>query len=188
VGWDYSTLTTMAYDAAGHLVSQTTGQSPGWLSQGTLYSLWIDSEGNWKWLAPTETAPEGWTPYAKPMTTNYGYDALGRQTKVVVAAQSPLFNQKTTMAYDAAGDLTSMTTPGTELTPRVRTDYAYDALGRQTKATAGANVAGLSRTTTTQYDAANNVVQVTDPLGVITDEVRFPSLSITWTWWKVNRT
>src|SRR5262249_49481130 len=69
-------LTTMMYDAADNLLSQTTGQSPG------------NPDPN----------------YAHVIRTDYAYDKLDRRTAMTDAANSARDSRLTTMMYDAAGN------------------------------------------------------------------------------------
>src|SRR5215469_8112113 len=186
-GTAVASTATMVYDAAGNLLSETTGQSAtftyahpettsyaydalnrmtqkvlafGVAGQQRTEAMAYDAAGN----LLSDTPPSG-------HPTSYAYDALDRR----VSGTDPL-NHTTTTAYDAAGEQVAVTDPNNDTTT-----YAYDALGRQTQATdarnnitttvydAAGNQVSLTdadhNTTTTAYDALNRQTQTTDPLG-----------------------
>jgi RHS repeat-associated protein len=127
---------TMLYDAAGNLLSQTTG---------------IASSNQQK------------------VTTSYGYDALNRQTQVIDAYGTSVA-RTATMIFDAAGNLLSQTTGQSTTLSYAKvltTSYAYDAVNRQTQ-TIEAFGTSLQRSSSTAYDLAGNVLSRTDALGHVT--------------------
>lgn len=142
-------VTTYGYDAAGNLTSRST-------TLGTT-TLTYDGAGN----LTSQTAPDG-------TVTTYTSDAADRVTGIDYPESTP----DVTYAYDSAGRLTS-TTDGTGTSTR-----AYDAAGRLTSETragslvsyewdADGNLVALTypdgiRTTST-YDAAGQLDEVTDP-------------------------
>jgi YD repeat-containing protein len=151
--------TSMAYDAADHLVSLTRPQG-------------YDSDAN-----------------AVRVRTDYRYDALGRRTATVEAANFPTtFARTTTMAYDAADHVVDTTQPlvydyqqGLPSSPdlpdvrRVETRYAFDPLGRQVAVTEAVGLSGLQRSTSMAYDAADNLVSITKPQGYDPDSQGLPN-------------
>ena len=119
--------TTLAYDAAGDLLSKTTGQSAnpayahvavtdygydalnrltvevdaaGNVAQATT-TLAYDGAGN---LLSKTTGQAADPSYAHVATTNYGYDALHRLTQEVQAAGSGAAST-TGITYDSSGNL-----------------------------------------------------------------------------------
>jgi RHS repeat-associated protein len=131
--------TTLLYDAADNVLSATTGVA----------SL-----------------------YAHQVTTSFAYDNLNRRTKVIEAWNVPNLRRTTTLAYDRVGNLLSVIRPQSYdgLTPSVTTTtgFVYDALNRRTRTVEAQGEAGLERTTTVSYDAADNVLAVEAPLKRIT--------------------
>jgi RHS repeat-associated protein len=121
---------TMLYDLDGNLVSETTG------------------------IATTNPHLE---------TTSIGYDLVNRPTQIIEAYGSSV--QRTgTMIYDAAGNLLSETTGIAASNPVVLTSsFGYDAVNRVTQEV-DAFGTSLQRTSTLSYDAASNLLSVTDPL------------------------
>jgi RHS repeat-associated protein len=107
----------------------------------------------------------------KPVTTAYAYDGLNRQTAVLEAVGTS--DQRLTIErYNAAGDLLSVTQPGPLNYPTgVTTSYAYDSLHRQIQMIAGYGLGAQQRISYTSYDAANNVIQTIDPMGIVTVNV-----------------
>src|SRR5207247_1904142 len=91
---------------------------------------------------------------------------------IVGHAGGALQQRTTSTTYDAADDAISVDRPvGHDLglfgipianPAKVTTRYAYDALGRRTAITEAAGT-GLARTTTTVYDAADEVRAVVQP-------------------------
>jgi RHS repeat-associated protein len=106
------------------------------------------------------------------ITTSFSYDALNRQTTIVEAANWPALKRTTGVAYDADGNRLSVTTPqGYDADTnqvRLTTSYGYDRLNRPTTLMTGYGLGSQAETTATVYDAANNVLQTTDPGGTVT--------------------
>src|SRR5205085_2486621 len=157
---------TYAYDAVNRKVSATEaaevqgdGLTPLRLTTGTTYdaaddpAFLVDARGAVTWQS---------------------FDALGRMTGRVEAFLTEVA-RTTTLAYDPADNLLSEEhqryhagqVPTETLPPTVTTSYGYDNLDRKV-AVVGAYGSGSARTTTTTYDANDNVVKVTDPLGRVT--------------------
>jgi RHS repeat-associated protein len=128
-----------------------------------------------------------------PAVTLTEYDLNGKPTKVT----DPL-GRVTLNEYDALGNLIKVTEPdlttNTADNPTVRTYYThhgkpwkvidqmgnetittYDALGRAVQVKAppvnGQDGQAVQAITTTEYDAAGNVIAVTDPLGRVVETV-----------------
>jgi RHS repeat-associated protein len=114
---------TMIYDAAGNLLSETTGQST--------------------------TAS-----YDHHATTNYTYDALERQIAVTEGYGTTLA-RTTNTAFDSAGNTLSVTDPLGHTT-----SYAYNELNQQTKVI-DAYSTSVAVTATMIYDAAGNLLSET---------------------------
>ncbi|MFS6801273.1 hypothetical protein WHL78_14585, partial [Staphylococcus aureus] len=94
---------------------------------------------------------------ANSTTTDYAYDADGRQIRETDAAGTSA--QRTTgETHDGLGDVVS-STDGMGNTAA----YQYDALGRQTASSQ--RVQNQTRTTATSYDAFGRVLSTTDALG-----------------------
>ncbi|RKP48432.1 LysM peptidoglycan-binding domain-containing protein [Trinickia fusca] len=190
-------LTASSYDAAGNLTAQTE------------YATAI-AAGSWSltgYTLPTANAADRTTQYGYDrldrkisetrlnvqysdtangnsttgnLTTTYGYDALGNQTRATDA-----YGASTYTYYDALGRTVAIATPtrnstvgGTALTPLsvlrrdaygnvvAKIDYAQ---GASSATEAGYTVAGASaadRTSFTQYDSVGNAIQSTDATGV----------------------
>jgi RHS repeat-associated protein len=104
-------------------------------------------------------------------TTEYAYDDMHR---VVVQREAvgTDWQRETYFTYDEFGNLSTQESGISPVTPswthRVTTTFAYDLLHRRTAVTEAAHDAQFRRTTTMQYDAEDNLVQVTDPRGAIT--------------------
>jgi RHS repeat-associated protein len=192
-------IITQGYDAAGNLISSTQSTGPNSADQGrqiitqygydplnrqtqvveaynSLQTGWgeddqrttvrvYDAVGNVLSVTTGIMADN-----AKPLTTNYTYDPLNRVLTMTEAVGTP-DQRETTNVYDGAGNVQSVSKPGTFGDPVVVTAYVYDALNRPTQVTQAANVPDLARTTQTAYDAADNVVQTIDPLGIVTASV-----------------
>lgn len=99
-------------------------------------------------------------------TATFGYDGDGEQTSVTSpdgnVAGANAANFTTVTAFDGDGDVTSVTSAGgtgATTTPRT-TSYGYDPNGNQMTVTDARGYA-----TTTTYNAVDEAVQVTDPLG-----------------------
>ncbi|MFQ5493854.1 MAG: dockerin type I domain-containing protein, partial [Phycisphaerae bacterium] len=88
------------------------------------------------------------------MTTVFGYDAAGRQTRRAVLADA-------TSGVDAAG---------ASVTADRVTDFLSDADGRLTNRTVYNNDSATPLTTATTYDPLGRVDVVTDPAGSFTDD------------------
>src|SRR5207248_6892497 len=104
-------LSSMAYDAAGHVAAVMEAWNQPAQRQTTLF---YDAIGNLRaqtvGQAPAAAKVAGTDlPYAHPETTNYGYDAPGRRTDVIEAAGTQEQRQ-THLAYDAGGNLVARTT------------------------------------------------------------------------------
>ena len=145
---------TWTYNAMNDIAAYTDGR-------GNTTTYGYDSRGNL--TSVTAPDPDGAGPLIAPVTS-YGRDS---STGLVTSITDPR-GKTTTYAYDSGGDLTSLTTPlGNETT------YGYDGSGRMTSMVdargnvSGANPAAFTWTYT--YDAANNRLDQTDPLGNETD-------------------
>ena len=189
-------IITQAYDAAGNLTSSTQSTGPNSADQGRQIVTEYGYDALNRQTSVIEaynSAQTGWgeddqrttlrvydavgnvlsvttgimSANAMPLTTAYTYDPLNRVLTMTEASGMP-DQRETSYVYDGAGNLVSESQPGTVSDPVVVTAYAYDALNRQTQVTQAANIPGLARTTQTAYDAAGNVVQTTDPLGIVT--------------------
>ncbi|MGH9269039.1 MAG: hypothetical protein ACRD0D_12800, partial [Acidimicrobiales bacterium] len=129
------------YDAANNLRSARDGRA-----KTTTYDY--DAAGN----LVTQTQPGG-------VITRFGRDARG----LLVSRTDPR-NKTTAFGYDPAGNLTSVTSPLQE-----RTTFTYDAAGRRTSTVeARGNALGANPTdfdTLYEYDSADNLTKITDPLG-----------------------
>jgi RHS repeat-associated protein len=156
--------TTYVYDASNRLLSRTT-------ADGAKTTFGYDANGN----LVNVTEPRGNVAGANAAdyTTNYTYDAAGRQ----LTSTDPL-GHVTTYVYDSVGNRSAVTDANNHTTT-----YTYDAVGRALSVTApdagvtsyvyddNGNV--LSRTdannhtTNYLYDSANELIQVTseDPDG-----------------------
>jgi RHS repeat-associated protein len=178
--------TVRAYDAANNLLTQTTGLSPlsgyahpsttGYaydaLNRQTLMTEALGVPGQQRSTATTYDPVNNVLSVTDPLTrvTANAYDALNRRTTQTQALGTA--EQRTaTMVYDAVNNLLATTT-GIAGNPTyaapVTTLSGYDALNRRTLTTEAAG-SSAERTSLAAYDAANNVVQATDPLSQLTN-------------------
>ncbi len=160
--------TTMAYDAAGNILSATAPASLGSAqktfvyngrndpvritdARGTVTSYTYDASGN------TTGVTQGGTRVA-----SYIYDAAGR---VLTSADGN--GKTTTYTHDAAGNLASVTDPLGN-----KTTYTYDPAGRVlSRVDPKGNLPGATDsdfTWTWTYNPAGQVLKESDPLGNIT--------------------
>ncbi len=165
---DPTGATTQAtYDYLGHqLTSTQVERKPSQAAYTTVNHY--DASGGW---LSSSVSPTG-------VTTSIQYDAAGEQTTVVDGAGNP-----TTYTYDLDGRQTKVTNPD-----QTASTATYDAFGNQT-GTADLDATGMvRRTTSSQYDAAGNLVSATDgnghtttftvdPTGLVTKEVQPVSAS-----------
>jgi RHS repeat-associated protein len=176
-GSSVASTTTMLYDPAGNLLSETTGQSvtTGYANASTTSyaydalnrqvekvdgygtaiasttTMLYDAAGN---LLSETTGQSTSTGYAHLDTTSFAYDAQNRQT-LEVDAYGTSIQETTTTVYDAAGNVVK--TVNARGNP---TTYSYDALDRQVTEQTPAG-----GTMTTVYDAAGNILAQIDQLG-----------------------
>jgi RHS repeat-associated protein len=137
---------TQGYDAAGNLTSSTQSTGPQSADQG------------------------------RQIITQYGFDALNRQTQIVEAYNSANTgwgedDQRTTLrVYDAVGNVTSVTTGimSANAMP-LTTNYTYDPLNRVLTMVEAAGTSD-QRQTTNVYDGAGNLVSKSQP-GTLSDPV-----------------
>jgi RHS repeat-associated protein len=176
--------TLFGYDGSGNLLTQTD-------AAGTVTTYTYDSDGNRLTQAVTRTTPSG----PQTLTTTYTYDANNRLVKTTApdgAVSQTVYNAlgqqaatidargnrtayqydgdghviQTTYAdgtsdsaqYDAEGHRTQSTNRG------IVTNYVYDKDARLSQTIAAAD----SATTTTNYDAAGQVISTKDPLNNLT--------------------
>ncbi len=176
-GTSAATTATMLYDAAGNLISETTGQSTtasyahasttsyAYDAQERLIqevdafgtsiarttTMLYDAASN---LLSETTGQSTTASYANPSTTSFGYDALNRATQEIDAYGTAI-QRATSTAYDAAGNVVQAYDA-----LGYATTYSYDALDRLVNAQTPAG-----GTETTVYDAAGNVLAQVDELG-----------------------
>ncbi len=183
---DEARTTTMLYDKVDNLLSATTGlsgiggyahkvitdyaydalnrryQTDEAVGTGLLRSTVVvyDAANNARLV---QTALGN---FANPLTVSMTYDALNRKT-FVEEAPGTADDRKNEFHYDGDDNILWQTT-GLSTNPDyaqpVTTKFAYDELNRRTKVIEAYQLGNLERTTSTEYDAANNVVKVTDPL------------------------
>ena len=183
-GSSVATTATMIYDAAGNMLSETTGVSAtasyahavttsyaydalrrmteqirgyGTAQQATSVYIY-DAAGD----LLSVTDPNG-------NVTSYGYDSAGHMTQEVDGYGTSVATTAT-MIYDAAGNLLSETTGQSTTASYAHTSttsYAYDGQNRVTQEIQ-AYGASLQNATTTGYDADGNVLSVTDANGDVT--------------------
>ncbi|WP_433259391.1 LamG-like jellyroll fold domain-containing protein (plasmid) [Streptosporangium sp. CA-135522] len=153
-------VSTSTYDDRGLLIEATDprGNASGATAADFTTTLRYDAAGR---LVET-TAPQvkidknGTATDGRP-TVTFGYDTAGLKTHTVDAEGRTVVS-----AFDKAGRLTSATSPaytppgGDPITPKVT--YTYDSAGRVTKTTDPRGYV-----TSTEYDALNRPVRVTDP-------------------------
>ncbi len=175
-GTGIASTTTMSYDAAGNLLSETTGFSsnPAYAHPSTtsyaydkmrrmtekidgygsgtpaVTSYSYDKAGDQTFV----TDPDG-------NQTSYSYDATGRRT-AETDGYNALAPATTITVYDPAGNVLSVTDPDGHVT-----SYAYDPVNRQTEVI-GAYGTQSPSISATAYDPAGNVTSATDADGNIT--------------------
>jgi len=143
--------TTYAYDNVNRRTEVTEAAADTNLRRTTTTSY--DAVGN---VTGVIYPRQFGTPTLANLRTTYLYDALNRQTSM-----SDLAGQVSTMAYDATGNVTITT----DVLGR-QTTYLYDSLNRRVEMTEAAQLpttSTLRRTTTTVYDAVDNVTGVYSP-------------------------
>jgi RHS repeat-associated protein len=186
LGQPEQTTATMLYDAAGNLLSETTGQS------GTAtYAHQATTSYGYDALNRQSTEIDAYGAGATQRTVTTVYDAAGN-----VQARIDALNNATTMTYDALNREVTVKDPlghvGTTVYDAAgnvintidangnTSTFAFDALNRQTTATdprggvttttfdAQGNQLTLTdsdgNTTTMAYDSLNRLTQQTDPL------------------------
>jgi RHS repeat-associated protein len=161
--YDHHTTTSYGYDALNRVTTQILGYGSAVASTATML---YDAADN----LLSETIGQSTTAsYDHHTTTSFGYDALNRVTTQIEGYGTSVA-VTATMLYDAADNLLSETT-GISSTAsydhHATTSFGYDALNRQTQLVEAFGTT-LQRTTTTVYDAADNVLSNTDPLGNVT--------------------
>src|SRR5262249_35555886 len=148
------------YDALGRPVTQTEAADTA--VQRTATTVY-DPTGNVLSVTAAQTYDADPAPRAFP--TTYRYDAPGRRTGGTAAQGVNGLQRTTTLAYDAYDHLVEQTTPQTydrdangnpPANPlRFTTRYDNDLLGRRVGTTEAVGVAGLQRSTVTNYDPAD---------------------------------
>lgn len=108
-----------------------------------------------------------WVQDPRGVIASYVYDARDRRTDAYEGWKDgppTSYARRTTMTYDAVGNLISSSAGLSSTVPQHRSvaGYAYDALNRRTAVTE-AVAEPEQRTTTTLYDAADNVREVSRP-------------------------
>ncbi|MCW2756250.1 MAG: sle, partial [Marmoricola sp.] len=156
--------TKMSYDAAGNMLTRT-GPAPSSVTESWTYTpfnavaTYINGRGKTTTYEyfPNELLKKKTDPLGR--VTNYTWTANGLPNTITDPR-----SKATTFGYDAAGDRTSTLSPEGNLT-----SYAYDAYGRMTSVvTARGNVSGANPAdykTTYTYNANNQLLVTTDPLG-----------------------
>ncbi len=110
----------------------------------------------------TSPSPDG-NPLGRQTTLSY--DALNRRVATTEAVNIPAFTRTSTVLYDALGNVTGVYTPSPDTNPLGRlTTFLYDALNRRVQTTEAVGTL-VQRTSTTLYDAADNVTKTIDALG-----------------------
>jgi RHS repeat-associated protein len=111
-------------------------------------------------------------------TTTYTYDAAHRkQTQLVPRNDGTYTTVETAWVYDADGNITDLCPPNQFTLPAAvcntssiyGTHSTYDAAGHRLTVTTFRAAGGAANTTTTNYDADSNPVQVADPNGHTTN-------------------
>ncbi len=157
-------ITSYAYDALNRRTAVI--EALGVLLQERTTATAYDAVGN----VAAVVNPRG-------VITSYTYDALNRRAQTIEAVNTPSgmpllghASPVTATFYDAVGNVVGVVNPR-----GVGASYVYDALNRRTQATEAATAPGglpalghLSPVTATAYDAADNVLSVTNPRGVTT--------------------
>src|SRR5262249_45910493 len=169
--------TTLIFDKAGNLLSETTGQSSNGSYAHSLTTSYAYDAANrqTRVLDAFGTSLQRTTTTVYDLagrvssvtdplghTTSYPYDALNRQTQVVEAVGTSA-QRTSTMLYDAVDNLLSETTGQSSTgsyAHQVTTSYAYDALNRRTQ-TLDAYGTSARTTATVPYDAVGNVTSET---------------------------
>jgi RHS repeat-associated protein len=175
-GTSAAATTAYAYDAAGNVLSVTdpdghvtsyaydglrreTEEIRGYGTSAAATTVYgYDAAGD----RTSVTDPDG-------NVTSTAYDAAGRAT-TVVQGYGTAAASTSTLLYDAAGNLQSETTgysPTASYSHPSTTSYGYDALNRVTTTITGYGTSAAA-TVVTAYDAAGNVLSVTDPNGNVT--------------------
>jgi RHS repeat-associated protein len=117
---------------------------------------------------------------AGPISTRFGYDAVGNLTKLTLpdgsalansydaahrlVAIADLLNNQINYTLDPLGDRTA-TQLSAGATLKAQHSASFDALGRLIE-----DIAGVGQTTSYAYDADGNPVKITDPLGRVTSQ------------------
>jgi YD repeat-containing protein len=153
------------FSASEGIAGHTFSGEAVWLASEMRYTY--DSAGN---LASVATFPD--LTSATGNVTTYTYDSLHRKTKevdpsVTDARTGTAATPTTSWTYDGLGDVLTVTDPDGNAT-----SFTYDNLGRKASEidalVDNGHGTNAHPTTTYGYDAAGNLVQVTDPLGNIT--------------------
>ncbi|MBO4257498.1 polymorphic toxin type 17 domain-containing protein [Streptomyces griseorubiginosus] len=154
--------TTYAYDDDGRLASTTDPRGNAAGAPPDNYTTWYEynpdgyQTATWDGAgAETDTTYDAngnitWTRDPESRVTTYGYDNLGRLTKV-----NAFYDGATSYTYDAAGNVKTRTDANNHITT-----YGYDAARRLTSVTDP-----LSRKTSYAYDADGNLSKTTTPRG-----------------------
>ncbi|MBN2003560.1 MAG: Ig-like domain-containing protein [Anaerolineae bacterium] len=158
----YNQVTAYAYDLAGRRthVTDTLGfVTRSWYNAG---GQLLGSTRNYSpSLALAEHGPDN----AWNLSTWYGYDALGRQTRVTDTLGFVTYTE-----YDGEGRVLAVThnyspvlypNHGSDQAWNLRTEYAYDAVGNRTYVTGTApSETAMGSVTYTEYDALNRIARV----------------------------
>jgi len=172
--------TQLTYDSLGNLVSWTADYGPGRLNLATTFSFdpvgnriaTTDPKGNRSTFSYdasrrliASTAPAPFNAGASPVQTLRSYDADGRLLTVTRANGAAA--QVTSTTYTLTGKVETVTDPNGNTTTNT-----YDALDRlQTINTPFS--ANTRRLTRLAYDAVNRLSQVTDPSGVVSQQLAY---------------
>ncbi|MFT4025416.1 MAG: hypothetical protein QM676_01245 [Novosphingobium sp.] len=146
--------THYTYDAVGRVLTRVGDYGSGRLNLTTTYAY--DAKGQ----QTTVTDAAG-------VVTTYAYDLKGQRTRVVQDAGSGKLNLTTDFVYRADGTLLSQT-DGVGTAAQCTTAFTYDTLGRLASRTDDAGSGKLNLVTSYNYDANDNLVAQTDPLGRVT--------------------
>jgi RHS repeat-associated protein len=176
--WRDETTTTMAYDAAGNLIWQTTGLGSENAHPATTHyeydTLGQKIKITEAWHDPlaersTEFRYDGAANLIERIDpllrhTRYTYDSLNRQNGVYENDRFvdgvEKYDRLTTMVYDAPGNLINQTTgqsPDQSANNPATTHFVYDYLNRRTDVYEAWGDSSLQRHSTVIYDAAGNV-------------------------------
>jgi YD repeat-containing protein len=185
---------TYAYDPAGRLVREAVAVDYAGLSLFTEYEY--DKNGN---VELVRERPSTYAPLPNPLPpdligvtvdrwqflqrreTKYDYDKLNRltaETKGYAPAEFAAFNQTklghpapvTRYQYNAVDDLIKLTDPR-----QVAATFGYDPFGNRVREALAAespvvSTAGMAKPVTTYaYNKADQLIRVTDPVGVVTE-------------------